>query len=113
MFVRDFLAFNHFDQSQHFFHLLQCLFQRFNYLSDFINGFADGCGCGFGGLSFFFFQRGRSNLAGRCNFGRLTRVATTPAAAAAVPSVARIPRLRRTVWFCLLFFRPGHFFREA
>ena len=86
-----------FDQSQHFFHLLQCLFQRFDNLPDLLNGFADGGGCGFGGLSFFFLQRGRSNLSGRYNFGRLTRVATAPAATTAMPSAAGIPRLRRRI----------------
>ena len=60
LFVRDFLALNHFNQSQHFFHLLQCLFQRFNYLSDLIDGFADGVGGRFGGLSFFFSNAGRT-----------------------------------------------------
>ena len=111
MFVRDFLAFSRFDQSQHFFHLLQCLFQRFNYLSDFINSFVDGDG-GFGDLSFFFFRREQSNWSGCYSFDRLTRVATAPATTTAVPSAGGIPRLCGTVWFRLLFFRKGHFFRE-
>ena len=39
--VGGFLAFSHFDQFEHFFHLLQRLFERFDNLPDFRNRLAD------------------------------------------------------------------------
>ena len=41
-FVRELLAFGMLDQFQNFFHLLQCLFQRFDDLHHFVDGLADG-----------------------------------------------------------------------
>ena len=58
--------------------------------------------------SSFFSNAGEAICPVASTSGRSTRVATAPAAAAAIRSAGGISRLRGTVGLHLLFFRPGH-----
>jgi len=107
-FVGEFLALGQFDQFKHFLHLIERLFERFDYLRYFFNCLADGRSGSFG------FLCGQSRRFGRrTGPGNLFHAARTAAAAAAMaaPSAAvRTSRRRGSIRFGLWFLH--HFWVE-
>jgi hypothetical protein len=106
--VSDLLAFGQFDQFEHFFHLVERLFERLDNLRHFFNRLADG---GRRGFYFSFGQCRRiRGWSGSGNWFRSTRAAPAPATVATPPPAARTSWRRGRNWFGLLVLR--HCWRE-
>ena len=107
-FVGQFLALGQFDEFEHFLHLVERLFERFDDLRHFFNRLTDGRS---GGFSFWFGQYWRvSRRAGQGNLLRPARTASAAAAMATPPAATRTPRRHWRIGFRLWFFR--HFRSE-
>lgn len=101
--VGEFLALGQFDEFEHFLHLVQRLFERFDNLRHFFNRLADG---GSSGFAFSFGQCRRVDR--RTSLGNLFRsplAAATSTTVATPSSAARASRRRGMIWFSLWFLR--------
>ena len=102
-FIVDLLPLRQLEGFQHFLHLVERLFERFDNLRHFFNRPGDGGGRGFN------FSFGQCRRAGRRtrrgNWFRSTRAAATATAMAATPSTAGTSRRRGRICFRLLFLR--------
>jgi|GEM_PF-1143332 len=90
--VSELLAFGQFDKFEHFLHLIERLFERFDNLRHFFNRLADG---GSGSFTLAFAQSGRvDRRTDRGNRLRSSRTASTSTVTATSPSTARTLRRR-------------------
>ena len=106
--VSELLALGHFDEFEHFLHLVERLFQRLNNLCHLFNRLADG---GSRSFDLAFGQDGR--VGWRTSWGNLFRSPRAAAAAAtmaAPPTTAGTSRRRGKICFGLWFLR--HCWRE-
>lgn len=106
--VGEFLALGQFDKFEHFLHLIERLFERFDNLRHFFNRLTDGGRRGFG----FSFGQGRrlGRRTGRGNLFRSSRTAPTASTMPTTPATAGTSWRRGKICFRLLLLR--HFRRE-
>jgi hypothetical protein len=104
-FVGDFLALGHFDQFEHFLHLVERLLEHFNNPRHFFSCPADGGSWSFG---FGFGRQGHlGRRTGRRNRLRAARAASTTAAVATPASAARTAGRRGLARYGWLFIHHG------
>ncbi len=109
--VSEFLALGQFDEFEHFLHLVERLFERFDNLRHLFNRLTDGGRRSFG---FSFGQWRHIGLrAGLGNWFCSSRAAATAATVAPPPPTARATRRRGVIWFNLWFLRHFRFEHEA